>query len=86
MPHPYSWPPDAKQVDKLLGVLCVRLGFCLPPDDWNRLMAEPPPDVGDFTDRVFEAEGLDPERADLRLWRQVRDVVAEHFLSWESAP
>jgi len=63
----------------LLGVLCVRLGFCLPPDDWNRLVDEPPPDADDFTDQVFEAEGLDPMLVDSRLRKQVREIVVQYF-------
>jgi hypothetical protein len=45
-------------VDRLLNDLCVRLGFCLPPADRERLIADPPGDVDAFTDAVMDAEGL----------------------------
>lgn len=78
MPAPKPPELTRDRVEGLLGELCVRLGFCLPPDDWDRLAADPPQDAGAFTDAVFRAEGLDPETADLRLWRQVRDLVASY--------
>jgi hypothetical protein len=36
-------------------------------------------EVRSFVDRIFRAEGLDPETADRRLYRQVRDTVAAAF-------
>jgi hypothetical protein len=67
------------EVEWLLGDLCVQLGFCLPPDEEERLKTCPPPDVRSFTDAVFIAEGLDPDTAGLNLYRQVRDRVARAF-------
>ena len=63
----------------LLDRLCTDLGFCLPPAEHARLVESPPTSVRAFTDAVFLAEGLDPQLADKRLWRQVRDRVAEYF-------
>lgn len=68
----------------LLDRLCRELGFCLPQDERARLVASPPTSVHAFTDAVFVAEGLDPELADLHLWGQVRDRVAEYFLRVET--
>lgn len=70
------------EADKLLYHLCVRLGFCLPPENQRRLKEDPPPDALGFTDAVFLAEGLDPETADRHLYRQVRDMVAAAY--WRS--
>ena len=69
-------PPE---VEKLLRDLCVRLGFCLPPDEQQRLETSPPADVRSFTDAVFVAEGLDPETASRNLYRQVGDLVTDAF-------
>lgn len=68
------------QVDALLSELCVVMGFCLPPDEADRLRKSPPPDVDAFTDAVIRAEGLDPY-ADIpqRMRRDVRSRVADHF-------
>ncbi len=68
--------PD--RVGQLLDKLCVDLGFCLPPEDRQRLMDEPPSTVDSFTDAVFVAEGMDSRfYPDLR--KQVRKSVARHF-------
>lgn len=43
------------EAHKLLYDLCVRLGFCLPPQEQRRLKENPPPDVRSFNDAVFVA-------------------------------
>src|SRR5262245_37122953 len=68
-------------VERLLNELCIKLGFCLPPDDIRRLCASPPGDVDSFTDAVFQAEGMgDVSHTHLR--RQVREVVDQHMTRW----
>ena len=68
-------------VQRLLNELCIRLGFCLPPDEKRRLEESPPGDVDSFTDAVLEAEGMsDTISTDMR--RQVRDVVDRHMSRW----
>jgi hypothetical protein len=62
--------------ERLLSGLCVDLGFCLTPDDTAQLIAWQAPKVRAFTDALFEAERTEKPN-DLRLWRQVRDRVAE---------
>lgn len=63
-------------IDHLLTDLCVRLGFCLSPEDQTGLRDSPPPDVDSFTDAVFRAEGMDP-LLDKGLRRQVREMVRQ---------
>ncbi len=63
----------------LLSDLCVKLGFCLPPNDIERLVSSPPEDAVTFTDSVFVAEGLRPDRADRHLYRQVLEMVTATF-------
>ncbi len=70
---------DPKHVRPLLTQLCVELGFCLPPAEGAKLCAHPPVTVTEFTVAVFVAEGMDPERSDRYLFRQVQDRVAEAF-------
>lgn len=70
---------NEKELECLQNRLCVRLGFCLPPDDIVRLRADPTEEVLAFTDAVFAAEGLDPATADRHLYRQVRDMIADAF-------
>lgn len=63
----------------LLDRICIELGFCLSPIEKARLIKSSPTSVQEFTDAIFIAVGLNPQYADIRLWRQVRDRVAEHF-------
>ena len=65
------------EVRALLDKLCVELGFCLPPLAKHQLEQAPPDDASEFARAVFTAEGLDPESADLHLFRQVRRYIAE---------
>jgi hypothetical protein len=51
---------DSDQTQNLLLALCVKFGFCLPPNQQDRIISEPPLTVFDFTDAVFASEGLDP--------------------------
>jgi hypothetical protein len=66
-------------VDLLLDRLCIKLGFCLPPEARLQLRKDPPLDVATFTDAVFVAEGLDPSSADRQLYRGVRDMIQDAF-------
>ena len=68
---------STKEREKLLGDLCVILGFCLPQEGYDALHENPPTELADFVDAVFRHEGLDPETADLHLKRQVRDMIVK---------
>jgi hypothetical protein len=63
----------------LLGDLCVQLGYCLPPDDQQRITSNPPQSVDAFTDAVVEAEGFDPVLMATEQRQQVRRMVAAAF-------
>lgn len=64
---------------KLLNDLCVRLGYCLPPEDVQRIIADPLTSVDAFTDAVVEAEGFDPVLMATEQRQQVRRMVAAAF-------
>ncbi|WOB06865.1 hypothetical protein [Piscinibacter gummiphilus] len=66
------------EANSLLATLCVKLGFCLPPEEQSRLSQSPPGTVDAFTDAVFQAEGMNPV-IEVQLRRQVRALVAEAF-------
>lgn len=74
---------SSQRIQILLDELCIGFGFCLPPEAQARLKKSPPTSVDDFAKAVFQAEGLDIG-ADVRLWRQVRDVVLKHFHAWDA--
>src|SRR5260370_6446383 len=55
---------DRNQVGFLLSTLCEKLGYCLPPDERERLISNPPVTVYEFTEAVIWADGEDPDAAD----------------------
>lgn len=57
----------------------MRLGYCLPYADQQRIIGDPPPSVDAFTDAVIEAEGLDPILMATEQRQQVRRLVAAAF-------
>jgi hypothetical protein len=69
----------AFEIDKLLDKLCIDLGFCLPPDECDKLRSNPPTTPDTFTHAVFQAEGLDVNTVRVELFRQVRRYVTEAF-------
>lgn len=66
------------EVVYLLEDLCIRLGFCLPPEARTRLEKAPPRGPQDFAESVFRAEGLDPQ-LDKTLYSQVLATVEAAF-------
>ena len=64
---------------RLLNDLCVRLGYCLPLEDQQGIIDDPPATVDAFTDAVVVAEGLDPVLMASEQRQQVRRVVAAAF-------
>jgi len=66
-------------VSQLLEEACLKLGYCLSPDDQLRLISAPPSDVDSLTDAILGAEGLDLAIVEKKLRRHLRAVVASHF-------
>jgi|JI9StandDraft_1071089.scaffolds.fasta_scaffold320184_2 hypothetical protein len=68
---------DSRQaiLEALLDQLCVRFGFCLPPDAKAVLRSSPPEGVDAFLEAVISAEGVVPEALDSSLRRGMREVV-----------
>jgi len=67
------------EADKVLGVLCVKYGFCLPTLWHARLVKCPPKSVAKFTDTVFHAEGLDPATVARAMYRTIYEEVRGAF-------
>lgn len=70
---------SAEEAEKLLGTLCVKYGFCLPPLWHARLRDCPPRSIAKFTDTVFHAEGLNPETADRATYKAMAEEVRLAF-------
>lgn len=68
-----------REARKLLGVLCVKYGFCVPPLWHARLERNPPHSIDKFLDTVFRAEGLDPIAADSGMYKAMREEVRLAF-------
>jgi len=68
---------DSIEVRQLLDKLCIDLGFCLPPLAQSQLEQMPPDEAVAFARAVFIAEGMNPDWAGRRLFRQVRDCIAD---------
>ena len=68
-----------KDLSALFTELCVDLGFCLAPDNYERLSGETWERPADLADAVFAAEGMS-EPYDLHLWREVRDRIAQRLV------
>jgi hypothetical protein len=67
------------ETEDLLGVLCVKFGFCIPTEDWNRLVADPPSDVEAFANEVYKAECLDPMDLGMGAYRAMKREIAKAF-------
>jgi hypothetical protein len=67
------------EVASLLDRLCANAGFCLPSAEHDKLLENPPGDPAAFTDAVFLAEGLDPQTAQLSLYRGILNFVTAVF-------
>jgi len=70
---------DLHEVEVLLDRLCIRLGFCLPPAEIERLAQSPPTGVDEFTEAVLVVEGYGFTKSD-PLCIEAREVVAQGFL------
>lgn len=68
-----------QEAERVLGVLCVKFGFCLPPLWHARLRDCPPRSVAKFTDTVFHSEGLDPRAADSTMYKEMAEEVRLAF-------
>jgi hypothetical protein len=76
---PPGLPLFVVDVARLLNDLCVQQGYCLHPEDQQRIINDPPTSVDAFTDAVIVAEGLDPVLMATEQRQQVRRVVAAAF-------
>lgn len=74
---------DPGEVRTLLSQLCVRLGFCLPQFEIERLATSPPEDSDEFAKAVLVAEGYGVAKSD-PIFNQARELVAQAFMRHQS--
>jgi hypothetical protein len=65
------------RVDALLYELCVVYGFCLPPDERDALIDEPPGDADSWVHAVLVAEGMDPALCDKKMHLYLGEMVQD---------
>ena len=70
---------EPAELETLLADLCVGYGFCLPSQEHDKLLANPPQELIAFVNAIFIAEGLNPDTANRSTYRAVRDRVAASF-------
>jgi len=67
-----------REVEFLLDEVCTKLGFCLSPQDRERLQLAPPPSPEEFATAVLLGEGLDP-RSERRHYAEVLAIAQRAF-------
>jgi hypothetical protein len=71
-------PPLERDLRDLLHWLCVEWGFCIPPNDRDRIATSQQLDAATFAAEVLLAEGLNPECE--RSWvRKIKHRFVEQF-------
>jgi hypothetical protein len=66
---------SSSQAYRLLSNLCIRWGWCIPPDAAQKLVDFPPGTAHEFTDAIVIAEGLDPATTDRHSYRKLYTIV-----------
>ncbi|WP_338762861.1 hypothetical protein WAF17_18460 [Bernardetia sp. ABR2-2B] len=64
-------PSMERELNYLLGDLCIKWGFCIPPDDWSEISKMEYYMAENFAKDVVEAEGMNPNEE--HKW--VRDIA-----------
>lgn len=71
-------PTLERKFHYLLHELCVDLGFCLPPDDWERIARLKQISANEFAAEVLRAESMNPEYE--QKWvREISERFVSHF-------
>jgi len=71
-----------KNIDNLLGEVCVIFGFCIPVDQQNIIASKGRWRAEEFAKDVISAEGLNPEY-ELKHLRDIRNHFIQYFGSSE---
>ena len=74
-----------EESEAVLGILCIKYGFCLPPDAYDSLADFPPTTPGAYVEAVVIAEGLDPLALDSEMVEAMQAVVRDAMARSSSA-
>jgi hypothetical protein len=72
-PAPNPWSPSG--AERALEELCVKLGYCLAPDEQATILSNPPLNADAFVDGVLVAEGRDPNLITKQERRPMIEIV-----------
>jgi len=81
--RPAANPAAPSGAERALEELCVKLGYCLPPDEQKTILSNPPADADAFVDAVLVAEGRDPELITRQERRPMVEIAAR--LAYDAA-
>ena len=71
--------PTTAELETLLERLCVKLGFCLAGEQYDRLVDDPPTDPIAYAEAVMTADGDDPHALSSDVYAQVVAEVKRVF-------
>jgi hypothetical protein len=61
------------------------MGICSMREKYDLIIENLPYELNEVVNDIFKAEGMNPDTADRRLWRSVRDTVVDaHHNSFNS--
>jgi hypothetical protein len=75
--HPAKNPRRESRAELALSELCSKLGYCIPPDEQEAILANPPADEEAFVDAVLIAEGRDLNVVLRQERRPMLDIVTK---------
>lgn len=67
-----------RELQILIGKLCTEWGFCIPPDDAERIVRSDPLTGEEFAVAILRAEGMDPDN-ELYWSRRIRNRFIDTF-------
>ena len=75
---PKDTPPMERELLNLLSDLCVKWGWCLPPDSDEKISKSESYIAKDFAKDVVNAEGLDADY-EIKYVRDITNIFIERF-------
>lgn len=73
-----STPPMERELNYLLNDLCVKWGFCIPPDNQIEISQAEYYTSSDFANDVISSDGMNPD-GEKKWLRKISDKFIERF-------
>lgn len=75
-------PPMEREINYLLADLCVKWGFCIPPNDQIEISKAGYYNSENFAKDIVEAEGMNPEH-ESKWIKKISEKFKERFGTYE---